>query len=134
MKEKQIQNFYAEKLKGVTEVPTQYGFIDILTPKYIVEVKSLPKYKDAIGQLFTYGLEYPDKQPLLICFSNTPVMGSTKQAVVDACNRLSIELILHKISVSDVERYQVVPTKDALINSYQIAGVIGFKQLNKIFN
>lgn len=49
----------AKQLKGRIEVPTEAGRIDILTDTEVIEVKRSNKWKDAIGQVKSYGYYYP---------------------------------------------------------------------------
>lgn len=62
-----------------TEVATEYGLIDILTPTELIEVKVAPKWKHAIGQVLAYSVAYPEhtKRVHLIgmdeCFELAPV-------------------------------------------------------------
>lgn len=52
----------AKALGGQTEVKTEAGRIDILTPREIIEVKAAPKWKHALGQILVYGYYYPHHQ------------------------------------------------------------------------
>lgn len=57
-----------KSLKGEMEVETDNGFIDILTDKKIIEVKSANFYKQALGQILAYGIYYPKKQKVIYLF------------------------------------------------------------------
>lgn len=53
---------------GDMEVVTPVGNIDILTHTEIIEIKEAKAWKNAIGQLLTYGYYYPNHQKRLHLF------------------------------------------------------------------
>lgn len=58
-KEKEIQLKLHKELGGKIEVKTDSGFIDILTDNQIIEIKNGKRWKDAVGQILMYSLDYP---------------------------------------------------------------------------
>ena len=58
-----------EKFGGKSDVRIWSGFIDVLTPKYIFEVKRLHNWKHALGQLLVYKLTFPGKTPVAILYA-----------------------------------------------------------------
>lgn len=50
----------ANQLNGKTEVQTPVGRIDILTKTELIEVKKVNGWKNAIGQVKSYGRYYPE--------------------------------------------------------------------------
>lgn len=58
----------AEKFKGVTEVKTPIGYIDIMTDHQIIEVKRVRKWKWALGQILVYGLYHPNHEKRIHLF------------------------------------------------------------------
>jgi len=67
-KEKQIQTKLHAKYGGVIEVTTAYGRIDLLTNKYIIEIKTYDDWKCSIGQIIAYSREYPTKKRMIYLF------------------------------------------------------------------
>jgi hypothetical protein len=58
-KEREIQLKLHKELGGKIEVETDSGFIDILTDNEIIEIKNGKNWKDAVGQILIYSLDYP---------------------------------------------------------------------------
>ncbi|WP_175037940.1 hypothetical protein [Burkholderia contaminans] len=50
---------------GKTEVHTRVGYIDLLLPTAVIEVKSLMKWKHALGQVLAYSSYYPDRRKIV---------------------------------------------------------------------
>ena len=48
-----------EELGGCIEVYTEFGFIDLLTDKEIIEIKNGNNWKHGFGQIIVYGEFYP---------------------------------------------------------------------------
>lgn len=67
-KEKQVQTKLKEKYGGQIEVDTDVGKIDLLTKKYIIEIKNYENWKSAIGQLIMYSCDYPEKKKIIYLF------------------------------------------------------------------
>lgn len=66
--EKEIQRKLNEILKGLLEVSTPVGKIDILTDTLLIEIKKAKDWKAAIGQLLMYSHYYPKHQKVLYLF------------------------------------------------------------------
>lgn len=66
--EKDVQVQLHAIVGGDMEVVTPVGNIDILTDTEIIEVKEAKSWKNAIGQLLTYGYYYPNHQKRLHLF------------------------------------------------------------------
>ena len=56
--EKEIQLKLHKKLGGEIEVYTEFGYIDLLTDKELIEIKIGNKWKHGVGQLLAYGEYY----------------------------------------------------------------------------
>ncbi len=63
-----LQKLYGTEVK--TEIAIETGFLDILTPKEIIEVKSYRNWKGALGQILVYGLSFPDRKKRIHLFGN----------------------------------------------------------------
>lgn len=66
--EKDVQQQLHAIVGGDMEVVTPVGNIDILTDTELIEVKEAKAWKNAIGQLITYGYYYPYHQKRLHLF------------------------------------------------------------------
>lgn len=53
--ERDISRLLAARESGECEVKTPAGFIDVLTPKVLYEVKTVSGWKGALGQVLAYG-------------------------------------------------------------------------------
>ncbi|ANB50970.1 putative KilA-N domain-containing protein [Powai lake megavirus] len=67
-KEKIIQLEIQKKLGGDIEVPTKYGYIDLVTNDKIIEIKTYDNWKYALGQILSYGDLYEDKKKYIYLF------------------------------------------------------------------
>ena len=93
-RESVIRDKIAADGNGITEVMTPFGRIDVLTPTTVIEVKKQHNWKHGMGQLFAYGVSYPDKQKQLILFDAEP--GFDMDIVHLVCNKLDIEVLIWK--------------------------------------
>lgn len=59
LKEKEIQLKLQEELGGDIEVLTETGYIDLITDNEIIEIKTGKNWKEAVGQILMYSLDYP---------------------------------------------------------------------------
>ena len=64
-----IRDKIAIEEKGVVEVKTEVGFIDLLTDTKIIEVKKYHNWKHALGQVKCYGYFYPTRQKWIYLFN-----------------------------------------------------------------
>ncbi|WP_157979240.1 hypothetical protein [Rhodoferax ferrireducens] len=82
------------------EVHTPVGFIDLLCPASIVEVKSISKWKQALGQLLAYSAYYPDHSKSLHLYgSDTNTQNLDEQMFI--CRQLNVSLKHQCILSSD---------------------------------
>lgn len=97
VREKDVQMELAETLKGTIEVRTESGDIDVLTEKELIEVKVHDKWKNAVGQVLAYGMDYPTKRKRIHLFGD---INDAESAVrntrlcVKLCNQLDIDVTL----------------------------------------
>lgn len=66
--ENQVRNSLHSQLRGLTEVSTPVGFIDLLTETEIIEVKNIKDWKSALGQILTYSAYYPNHKKRIHLF------------------------------------------------------------------
>ena len=57
--EKTVSDNLAKKENGKREVQCKHGRIDVVTDKYIIEVKEGNSWKNALGQLAAYHIDFP---------------------------------------------------------------------------
>ena len=72
LKEKEIQLRLHLELGGEIEVKTESGFIDLLTDDEIIEIKQGKNWKNAVGQILMYSLEYPNHKKRIHLFDIQP--------------------------------------------------------------
>ena len=70
--EKRIQERLKEELGGKIGVSTNAGAIDLLTENQLIEVKFFKYWKEGVGQLILYGLEYENYQKVLHLYGKIP--------------------------------------------------------------
>jgi hypothetical protein len=89
--EKDIQVELHNELGGLREVIVASGKIDLLTTTQIIEVKEEVKWKEAVGQVIIYGLDYPTHKKRIHLFGEK-VLGITRSRIKDYCQQLDIEV------------------------------------------
>lgn len=85
----ELKNKYDSK-QMKSEVTTKGGRIDILTPKEIIEVKNVKRWKDGIGQLMVYNTYFLDKNIRLHLFGKPKKKALS--TILNKCNELNIRL------------------------------------------
>jgi len=58
-KEREIQIKLQKELGGEIEVLIESGLVDLLTDNEIIEIKNGKNWKQAVGQILMYGLDFP---------------------------------------------------------------------------
>jgi hypothetical protein len=91
-KERVIRDNLAAKIPGSKiEVPTLTGRVDILTPSQIIEVKTVRKYKHAIGQVSSYSHYYPKHEKCIYLFGQ--VSKKQRQLIMQECHNNNITVV-----------------------------------------
>lgn len=91
-KEYTIQCALHKKYGGTIEAKTEMGCIDLLTSKYLIEIKNYNDWKCALGQLFAYSMEYPNKIKCMYLFN----VGDNKTShIKKVCNKYDIKLKIY---------------------------------------
>lgn len=101
---RQYRNDYAEKaikeefVKTLpknykTEVACAAGFVDVVTPKEVIEIKALGSWKAAIGQALTYQLFFPEKTARIHLFGDKKSTDVT--VIKDVCKSLGVRVTFH---------------------------------------
>jgi hypothetical protein len=79
--------------KAKMEVPVKYGRIDLLTDDYAIEVDSLEKFHEAIGQALHYAKE-TGKKPGIAIFIMEPKQSDKEKLkyLIHLCNYYKIKV------------------------------------------
>lgn len=70
VKEHSVRDALSSRLGGTIEVLTPSGCIDCLTADEIIEVKYYRNWKSGIGQVMSYGTNYPSHKKRLHLFAH----------------------------------------------------------------
>ena len=93
MIEGKIRDKLCNELKGQTEVKTPQGFIDVLTDKYVIEVKHISEWKHALGQILAYGISYPNHQKVIHLYGDI----ADEDIIRDVCRKYDVTAMFEKI-------------------------------------
>ena len=93
-RERDLSRILAAREGGECEVKTPVGYIDVLTPKVLYEVKEVGGWKGALGQVLAYGHYYPNHKLKLYLYGE----ASTKQKLLikEHCTERGIGLAWHR--------------------------------------
>lgn len=94
MRERDVSRLLAEREGGECEVRTPAGNIDVLTAKYVYEVKVARQWKAALGQVLAYSRAYPDRKPRLYLYGETG--GMTRSAIAEHCRAAGVGVVWHR--------------------------------------
>ena len=94
--EQKVKSKLLLKLKGIQEVITPVGRIDILTETELIEVKEFKDWKSAIGQVLVYGEYYPQHKKRIHFFGNTN--KSYYDIIKKHCDKMQISITVDKLS------------------------------------
>lgn len=92
----------SKELKGKIEVPTPIGRIDILTEQFIIEVKRVSGWKEALGQVLAYGYYYPNHQKRIHLFGEISI--DFLKTITDICS-------IHSVLITTVENVKYLESK-----------------------
>lgn len=73
-----------------TEVVTDSGRIDILTPTEVIEVKQVRRYKHAMGQVISYGYYYPRHSKRIHLYGQ--VSSKQRKLIIRECQASQIKV------------------------------------------
>jgi len=82
--EEAIQARLKKKLGGLDKKirVTDVGTIDVLTETLLIEVKFFKEWKEGVGQLILYGLEYPKHQKVLRLFGSPRTLKNNSNKIL----------------------------------------------------
>lgn len=84
---------------GQHEVHTPVGYIDLLLPAAIVEVKSFAKWKHALGQVLAYSSYYSDRNKIIHLY----VPGAQRPELREqrrVCAQFNVEIVYQNVLAS----------------------------------
>ena len=90
-KEMQIQKRLQEELGGKIEVETEIGYIDLLTDDEIIEIKIGNNWKQAVGQILMYSVEYPNHNKRIHLFDIDDNIEKCK-IIENRCSKYDIKV------------------------------------------
>lgn len=91
--EKRQESFYQRELEkyfGGKHVSCEHGVIDILTDDSLIEIKNWNKYKDSIGQILSYSLQYPNHKKIVVFFGQ--VKEKKRDSIIELFSKHNIEI------------------------------------------
>jgi hypothetical protein len=113
LRERDIAQLLAEREGGQCEVRTPAGSIDVLTARYVYEVKVARQWKAALGQVLAYSRGYPERKPRLYLYGDPGSM--TKQAIEEHCRAAGVGVVWHRDEDAPPrERRPSAPPPDSL--------------------
>lgn len=101
--EHEIRNKLASTCNGKIEIKTPVGYIDVLSNKYIIEVKEISNWKHAVGQLLCYAQYYPDKIKRIQLFGEH---CEEKETIIKICKNLGIVVSFEEATEEQVEQLE----------------------------
>lgn len=79
------------------EVKTEFGRIDCVTNHEIIEIKKISSWKEGLGQLLVYTLDYPDYSRKLYLYGKTKEPKKLNR-ITSICNKYNINVTYRCIS------------------------------------
>lgn len=92
--ERDISRILAARVGGECEVKTPVGFIDVLSPKILYEVKEARGWKGALGQVLAYGRSYPDRKLCLYLYGEATAIQ--KRLIKGHCEAVGVAVEWHR--------------------------------------
>ena len=78
----------ALKIQGaICEYPCRCGWIDIFSPSFVIEVKRGTKWKNAVGQVLCYGVDYPSHSKVIALYGKV-----NKELVRGYCSKFNVDV------------------------------------------
>ncbi|GAQ93194.1 hypothetical protein KFL_013530040 [Klebsormidium nitens] len=112
-----VRNKLAAELCAQTEVECEHGFVDIVSPCEIIEVKHFRQYKHAVGQVLAYGLSFEKKRKRIHLFSTVKDVDDptgitdTIDKARRLCQSLNIDVSFVGKVTDDTSNEDYVPRK-----------------------
>lgn len=93
--ERVVQCCLCELEGGVLEVPCKYGQVDLVTATEVIEVKSMSKWKHALGQVLAYSTCFPKHRARIHLYKDE-AQGPDLSDIIEVCSRVGIRVTFHQ--------------------------------------
>ena len=92
--ERDVRDRLQSQLGGQVEAYTRYGLIDLLTATELIEIKTVDRWKDAIGHIIAKAHRYPNHAKRLHLFSSEePILETIEQVCTPHDIRVTFEKV-----------------------------------------
>ena len=92
--ERDVRDRLQAQLGGKVEAYTKYGLIDLLTETELIEIKTVDRWKDAIGHILAKSNKYPTHAKRLHLFGpKDPIL----ETIEEVCNPHQIRVTFEKV-------------------------------------
>jgi len=94
--ERDVRDRLQSQLGGKVEAYTKYGLIDLLTETELIEIKTIDRWKDAIGHILAKSNKYPTHAKRLHLFGpKDPIL----ETIEEVCTPHSIRVTFEKVDL-----------------------------------
>jgi hypothetical protein len=94
--ERDVRDRLQSQLGGKVEAYTKYGLIDLLTETELIEIKTIDRWKDAIGHILAKSNKYPTHAKRLHLFGpKEPIL----ETIEEVCTPHSIRVTFEKVDL-----------------------------------
>lgn len=83
----------AKKVNGTENIETELGWLDILTDDYIYQVKEMTKFKQAIGEIISFGGLYPAHKKVIAFYAYHYFPDEAIAKIESICAKNDISII-----------------------------------------
>ena len=92
--ERDVRDRLQSQLGGQVEAYTRYGLIDLLTATELIEIKTVDRWKDAVGHILAKAHRYPNHAKRLHLFSSEePILETIEQVCTPHNIRVTYEKV-----------------------------------------
>ena len=101
--ERDVRDRLQSQLGGQVEAYTRYGLIDLLTATELIEIKTVDRWKDAVGHILAKAHRYPNHAKRLHLFSSEePILETIEQVCTPHDIRVTFEKVEKQIPQSSI--------------------------------
>ena len=101
--ERDVRDRLQSQLGGQVEAYTRYGLIDLLTATELIEIKTVDRWKDAVGHILAKAHRYPNHAKRLHLFSSEePILETIEQVCTPHDIRVTFEKVEKQILQSSI--------------------------------
>lgn len=102
--ERRVREELFEREGGIMEVACKCGQADLLTEEEVVEVKSIFKWKHALGQVLAYSTCFPEHRARIHLYQDDAVESSDLSSIIAVCAKFDVRVTLHHRIPEDPKR------------------------------